>query len=96
MNVWEKIQRDILVFLYQSEKNLIMVKRLLISLLIALDLCQPQYQNFLIIYLKFTAKGAEGVGKRNETVCDFTELKSNRLYYKCNKYKKDGSHPLVG
>ena len=57
-------EREILVFLYQSEKNLIMVKRLLISLLIALDLCQTQYKNFLIIYLKFTAKGAEGVEKK--------------------------------
>ena len=29
------------------------------SLLIALDLCQPSYQNFLIIYLKFIAKNVD-------------------------------------
>ena len=29
------------------------------SLLIALDLCQPHYQNLLIIYLKFIAKNVE-------------------------------------
>ena len=31
----------------------------LIILLIALDLCQPHYQNLLIIYLKFIAKNVD-------------------------------------
>ena len=52
------MQRNILPFQYQLKKNLIMVKQLHTnwSLLIAIDLCQPQYQNLLIIYMKFKAK----------------------------------------
>ena len=49
------------VFQYKLKKNLIMVKQLHTnwSLLIAWDLCQPAYQNLLIIYLKFIAKNVE-------------------------------------
>ena len=61
MNVWKKIQRNILIFQYQLKKKFIMVKQLHTneSLLIALDLCQLHYQNLLIIYLKFLAKNVE-------------------------------------
>ena len=38
----------------------------------ALDLCKVHYQVFLIIYLKLTAKGVEGLQKKKiESVCDF-------------------------
>ena len=58
---YENIQRNILLFQYQLKKNLTMVKQLHTnsSLLIALDLCQPHYQNLLIILLKFIAKNVE-------------------------------------
>ena len=47
-----------------------MVKQSHISLLIALDLCQPHYQDLLIIYLKFTAK--------------IVEIKISNTYELCN------------
>ena len=52
---------NILLFQYKLKKNLIMVKQLHInqSLLIALDLCKPHYQNLLIIYLKFITKNVD-------------------------------------
>ena len=36
-----------------------MVKQITYKLLIALDLCQPHYQNFLLIHLKRIAKNIE-------------------------------------
>ena len=50
---YEKTLRNILLFLYQLKKNLIMVKKLRKSqsLLIVLDSCQLHYQVLLIISL---------------------------------------------
>ena len=56
-----KYRKIVLLFQYQLKKNLTVVKQLHTnySLLIALDLFQPQYQNLLIIYLKITAQIVE-------------------------------------
>ena len=52
LNTQEKIQKNILLFQNQLKNNLIIVKQLHTneSLLVALDLCQPHYQNWLNIY----------------------------------------------
>ena len=56
------------------------------SLLIAIDLCQPQYQNLLIIYMKFKAK--KWRNKNCKSQCEFKGLEKNKLSYRCNECKK--------
>ena len=53
--VLEKIWKNISLFLYESRKNVVMVKKFQANwgLLIVLDLCQLYYQNLLIIPLEF-------------------------------------------
>ena len=65
LNAQEKIEKNILLFQYQLEKNLMIVKQLHTNyiLLVALDLCLPHYQNLLIIYLKFIAEGVKNVNQ---------------------------------
>ena len=67
--------------------------------MIALGLCQANYQILFIIYLKFTAKSVEGVKKKKKKikpVCDFIVLKNNKLHHKWNECKKGWSTTLGG
>ena len=66
--------------------------------MIALDLSQTHDHVLLIIYLKFTAKGVEGVEKeKNLDQCAISEVLKIRNYIMKAAYvKKDGWHPLVG
>ena len=61
--------------------------------MIALDLCQPNYQTLLIIYLKFTANSVEDE-KKIVSVCDFIGPKNNKLPYKCNECKERQLKPI--
>ena len=66
--------------------------------MIALDLCQPHYQNLLIIYLKFIAKSVKGVKKEKKVKSVYPSygLKNNTLHYKCNECKKRQLKPITG
>ena len=55
----------------------------------AIDLCQGNYQALLISYLELTIKNANLAWKKKiKSECDFIELKSNRLNYKCKESGK--------
>ena len=56
--------------------------------MVVLGLCQPHYQNLLIIYLKFVAKNAE-IKTVNLNVTNFKELKDNKLFYNCKECRKE-------
>ena len=66
--------------------------------MIALDLCQANFQILLITYLKFTKKNTKNVRKEKKikSVCDFIELKNNKLNYKCEESKKRWLKPING
>ena len=85
LNVWEKIQRNTLLFQYQFKKidNGETVTYKLKK--IALGLCRPHYQILLITYLKFTKKNV-----KIKSVSDFLGLNNNRLRYECKECKKGG------
>ena len=52
-------------------------------------MCQPQHQVFLITYLKFTKRMQGMRGKKKiRSVCNFIELKNNKLNYECKECKK--------
>ena len=58
--------------------------------MIALDLCQVNYQTLLITYLKFTVKSVKDVKKEKKinSICYFIRLENDKLHYKCKEYKK--------
>ena len=62
--------------------------------MIALDLCQVHYQVLLIIYLKFTAKSVNSIRKKKELVCNFIDLRNNKLHHKCRVCKKRQLAPV--
>ena len=56
--------------------------------MVVLGLCQPHYQNLLIIYLKVIVKNAE-IKTVNLNVTDFKELKDNKPFYNCKECRKE-------
>ena len=65
--------------------------------MIALDLSRPNYQFFLIIYLKFTTKSAEFVkSEKLNQYAILSGVKNNKMHYKCSRYKKGQLKPING
>ena len=67
--------------------------------MIALDLCQGNYQTLLIIYLnKIYSEECRGCKERKKikSVCNLIGLKNNKLHYKCNECKKRWLKPISG
>ena len=63
--------------------------------MIALDLSRPNYQFFLIIYLKFTTKSAEFVKREKlNQYAILSGVKNNKMHYKCSRYKKGQLKPI--
>ena len=62
--------------------------------MIVLDLCQPHYQNLLMIYLKLIAKKCGD--KSCESKCEFKGLKNNKLSFNCKECRKKQLKPING
>ena len=58
-------------------------------MIIAIDLCEVNYQTLLITYLKLTKKNLQNAWKEKiKSECEFIGFKNDKLHYICKECKK--------